>query len=144
MVPPCAATIDRRMARPIPIPPSLVVKKLSNRRSISSSAMPGPLSQIEKEANPSASGWIATWIVRCAVPEWSIAWTLFISRLTITCWSWMRSPMIVGGGLAMSSESAICFDSKSWRTKETASAATAFRSSSARSGSARTAIRRMR
>jgi hypothetical protein len=42
--PPCASTIDLQIAKPIPIPPSFVVKKLSNKRMRWSGGIPGPLS----------------------------------------------------------------------------------------------------
>jgi hypothetical protein len=47
IVPPCAAMIDWQMARPMPMPSSLVVKKLS-KIGRDFRWMPGPLSRTEK------------------------------------------------------------------------------------------------
>ena len=48
MRPPWASMTERQMRRPMPIPPSLVVKKLSKRRVTCCGSIPGPLSSTEQ------------------------------------------------------------------------------------------------
>src|SRR5262249_30340227 len=85
MLPPCAVMIDWQMARPTPIPLSFVVKKLSKTRSRFSSAIPGPLSRIEKQTASALSALVSRSIRRIDRSTCATAWMLLTSRLTITC-----------------------------------------------------------
>src|SRR5262249_28238202 len=85
MLPPGAVMIDWQTARPMPIPPSFVVKKLSKTRSRFSAAIPGPLSRIEKQTASALSALVSRSIRRIDRSTCATAWMLLTSRLTITC-----------------------------------------------------------
>jgi hypothetical protein len=131
------------MARPMPIPSALVVKKPSKMRSRYSAGTPGPLSWTQKVTAPSARTLVAS-SRRLRPLLLAIAWMPLTSRLTITCWSWTRSPSTGGRSRASRTDRSIARDSISWRRNSNASSTTGLRSSGVRSGACCEAMPRTR
>ena len=75
------------IAKPMPIPVSLVVKKLSKRRGRCSGSIPGPLSSILQYTLSGSASTVLREVLRLAGVSRVIAWTAFMVRLTMTCWS---------------------------------------------------------
>ena len=77
--------MDWQIARPMPTPPDLVVKKLSKTRPRASLAIPGPESRTESSTESLSTAATETLIRRSVPSPCEIACMLFTSRLTITC-----------------------------------------------------------
>src|SRR6202035_4188987 len=88
--------IERPIDSPIPMPVGLVVKKALNSRSAFSAEIPTP------QSFTVTSTWFApSWQDRIVSSRGRsvtdcIASTLLITRLMITCWSWIRSTKTMG------------------------------------------------
>ena len=82
--PPASSTMVLEIARPIPVPPSLlVVKNGSNTRSNMSSGMPLPLSDTSRRTD-SFSGRSSIRMRFSSLGRSGIAWMAFTSRLVTT------------------------------------------------------------
>ena len=69
MRPPCASMMDREIGRPMPMPASLVVKKVSKSRGICVASIPGPLSSIVQHTVSGFDSMVRIKMLRRAVPD---------------------------------------------------------------------------
>ena len=144
MRPPCAAMIDWQMARPMPIPASLVLKKLSKTCARSAAGTPGPLSKTEKTTEPSVidrrpgidpARWLARLHDRLDAVDQQVDDHLL-----------QLNPVAhdLGRPAPNVADRTIDFESMSWRMNRRASSTTSFRSMRRFSGSCFAAMPRMR
>jgi hypothetical protein len=75
--------IEREIGKPIPIPASLVVKKLSNSRGRVAGSTPGPLSSTAQHTVSGSDNMVRTRILRSL--DSAIACIALLARFTITC-----------------------------------------------------------
>ena len=97
IVPPCACTMVRLMARPRPVPDPLVVQKGSNSRSAIDGSMPGPLSVTRISISPSPFALRRDLdLARRRRGFARSASRALRTRLSTTCCSWTALPMTRG------------------------------------------------
>ena len=89
--PPCPSMIERHSGRPIPVPSSLVVKKVSKMRSACPASKPTPESSTRMTSSPGSFGSVRTESTRGRSATSAIASIAFVNRLSRTCCICTRS-----------------------------------------------------
>src|SRR5215469_1292813 len=94
--PPCASMMEVLIESPMPMPSGLVVKKVSKMRAAFSAARPVPESSTATRTVLPSNRSDRTTSVRGRSVTVAIASIAFMTRLRMTCSSWIRSPVIDG------------------------------------------------
>ena len=131
-----ASAIERQMARPMPMPPSLVLQNGSKTLCRSASAMPGPRSATQIATWPSVRA-VLTVRRRSANGVPSIASAALTIRFSSSCCSCTRSPSTGGSSVLSSTDTATWRVSRFVRVRSSVSRTSSLTSSGTSVGSPR-------